>query len=230
MWIRPPMSIRRLVQELVFHLFFLHLRRTARIVRPHVLHIFVSHSRQMADEQHQMPGIVIARSACAPGGHSSETHAILDDVVNLAIRKILRLRRTHVRNSRIEFRSHLRLPAAIVPVAARAMIREMPPRLHQQFRRRLHRINQRASPAWNRQPLQSCRQPCFQSAGRVASVQSRRAQPKKSRNHHDHWNSQQQQYSPAKRFHNLPRADHRRGPLLMITKMLIFSLSSENAI
>ena len=192
MWIRPPKCSRRLAQKLVFHLFFFYLRRTARVVFLHVLQFIRSQTWQMADEQHQMPRIVIVRPSYAPSGHSREAHAVLDDVVNLTIRKILRLRQAHVRNARIKLLPHLRRAAAVVAMATGAMVREMPPGFHQQLRRRLHGIAQLASAAGDRQPLQGNRQSSFRRARHVASAQSRRAQPENSHDHHNQRHSQQQ--------------------------------------
>src|SRR5271156_5945872 len=230
MWIRPPMCIRRLVQELVLHLFFLHLHGAARIHTPHVLQILVSQFRQMPDEQHQMPRIVIICPARSPRRHSCKTHAILNDVVNLAIREILRLRQTHVRNARIKFLPHLRGAAAIIPMAIGAMVCEMPPRFHQQLRRSLHRITQLASAPRNGPALHGTRQSRLHRARSAARAQPRRAQPEYSQDHHDQRNSQQQKQPRAERFHHAPRAADPRVPPPMITNLLILCLSSGTSI
>src|SRR5271156_6481820 len=180
----------------------------------------------MANEQNQMPRIVIVHSTRAPRRHSSETHAVLDDVVDLAIRKILRLRQTHIRNARIKFLPHLRRAAAVVAVATGAMVREMPPRFHQQLRCRLHRIAQLARRARNGPALHDARQSSLHNARIVASAQSRRAQPEYSHDHDDQRDSEQQKYPGAERFHNGPRPAERRGPLPMASKLWMLFLSS----
>src|SRR6202789_3405253 len=74
-WIRPSPRSRRLIQEFVFLFFFLYIPQTARIMLLHVLQIRVRQRWQMANEQYQMPRVVIVRAARTPRRHPGEAHA-----------------------------------------------------------------------------------------------------------------------------------------------------------
>src|SRR4029077_4119854 len=87
----------------------------------------------------------------APGGHARETDAILDDVADLAVGKILRLRRSQIGRLGIEIPAHLGLPAAVVSVANSAAVREVLAGLSQDFRSGPPGVLLIASHARNRQ-------------------------------------------------------------------------------
>src|SRR5579859_4012959 len=101
--------------------------------------------RQLPDEEDKMPSIVVVWAARSPCGHTGKTDAVLDDVINLAVGKVLCLRQTHIGHSRVEILAHLRFTAAIVCMATRAMIGEMATRFHQGFGGGFHRVFRRAS-------------------------------------------------------------------------------------
>ena len=57
---------------------------------------------------------------CAPGRHASQPHAILNDVMNLAVGQLLRWRLTQIRRLWVKRAPDLRLRAAIIAMAHRA--------------------------------------------------------------------------------------------------------------
>src|ERR1700730_8313817 len=71
----------------------------------------------------------------APGWHARETDAVLDDVADLAIGKILRLRRAQIRRLGIEVPADLGLAAAVVAVTDSAAVDEAVPGLIEGLRR-----------------------------------------------------------------------------------------------
>src|ERR1700731_142201 len=76
---------------------------------------------QVADEENEFPAIVVLFFLrMAPGRHARETDAVLDDVADLAIGKILRLRRAQIRRLGVEVAADLGLSASVVAVAGRA--------------------------------------------------------------------------------------------------------------
>ncbi len=86
----------------------------------------------MPDEQDQFPAVVVLYLG-APRRHSGEPNAIVDDVVDLSVREVLRRGQTHVRRFRIKILADLRFSAAVVAVASGAMIGEVGPRFAENF-------------------------------------------------------------------------------------------------
>src|SRR6266478_695399 len=80
---------------------------------------------QVADEQNESPAIVVLFFVrVAPGRHARKTDAILDDVADLAVGKILRLRQAQIWRLGVEIAANLGLAAAVVSVAGRAAVDE----------------------------------------------------------------------------------------------------------
>src|SRR6202045_4430985 len=91
---------------------------------------------QVADEENEFPAIVVLFFLrMAPGRHARETDAVLDDVADLAIGKILRLRRAQIRRLGVEVAADLGLAAAVVSVAGRAAVDEAVAGLIEDLRR-----------------------------------------------------------------------------------------------
>ncbi len=81
---------------------------------------------QVADEENEFPAIVVLFFVrMAPGRHARETDAVLDDVADLAIGKILRLWRAQIRRLGVEVPADLGLAAAVVAVTNNAAVREV---------------------------------------------------------------------------------------------------------
>src|SRR5580704_13732235 len=87
----------------------------------------------------------------APRGHPGETDAILNDVADLAVSKILRLGQAQIGWLGVEVTPDLGLPAAVVTVTDGAAVGEVFASLPQKFRSGLPRVLLIACPAWNRE-------------------------------------------------------------------------------
>src|SRR5690349_16968336 len=59
--------------------------------------------RQMTDEVHELPVVLIVMPA-APRRHAAQPHTVSDDVEQFAVAEILRLRRAQVRNPWVKIR------------------------------------------------------------------------------------------------------------------------------
>src|SRR6267143_702281 len=80
---------------------------------------------QVADEQNESPAIVVLFYVrMAPGRHARKTDAVLDDIADLAVSKILRLWQAQVWRLGVEIAANLGLAAAVVSVAGRAAVHE----------------------------------------------------------------------------------------------------------
>lgn len=79
----------------------------------------------------QLPAGLFAAmvSLAAERRHSCKAHSILDHPENLAVREVLRFRLAEIRRSRVKTASDHRVAAAVVPMADRAVIREVQPRV-----------------------------------------------------------------------------------------------------
>src|ERR1035437_3810397 len=72
---------------------------------------------QTADEEHDFPARVVQLLVrTAPGGHSRELDAVLDDVVQIAVREVLRAGRAQIRHSGIEISADRRRARAVMAV------------------------------------------------------------------------------------------------------------------
>src|SRR5579862_9948134 len=100
--------------------------------------------RQMPDEEDKMPSFVVVGATGSPCGHTSEPNPVLDDVVKLAVGRVLGLFQARIRHSRVEILAHLGFSAAIVCMATRAMIGEMATRFHQCPRSGFHWVCRQA--------------------------------------------------------------------------------------
>ena len=78
----------------------------------------------MPYEHHELPAIVVFLRR-APRRHSSEPNAVVNGVVKLSIREVLRVVQTHVRCFRVKVLADLCLSAAVVAVTNGAMIGEV---------------------------------------------------------------------------------------------------------
>src|SRR6202040_1340612 len=124
-----------------------------------------------------MPGFVVVWATGSPRRHTGEPNAVLDDVIQLAVGKILSLRQAHVRHSRVEVLAHLSFSAAIVRMATRAMIGEVAPRFHHGFGGGVHRIFRRARRLGNCEPLYRSTEEGFEGAGRCPRAHPGEGEP-----------------------------------------------------
>src|SRR3989442_546962 len=124
----------RRVQDLLLFWFLGAFRLTARIILFHILDFIGRKLWQMADEKHQMPALMVVGPAFAPRRHARKTHAILYDVIQLAIGELLSFRQAHVRSPGIQFSAHLRPAAAGIAVTARAMLGKVSASLDKKLR------------------------------------------------------------------------------------------------
>ena len=83
-------------------------------------------SFQRADEQHDLPDVHRLVRA-APGGHSGERHAVLDDVVQFAVGERLRPRCAEVRRPRVQAATYRCQSAAVVGMATGALCQKLVP-------------------------------------------------------------------------------------------------------
>src|SRR6266513_727438 len=120
----------RLLPALVDLLVAFFTGQRARVVRGsgrYLLRQFLTGSKlaQVADEENEFPAIVVLFFVrMAPGRHARETDAVLDDVADLAIGKILRLWRAQIWRLGVKVPADLGLDAAVVAVADGAAVDE----------------------------------------------------------------------------------------------------------
>jgi hypothetical protein len=131
---------RLAAQKVLLILLFIAIVRPLRIHALHIDAFLLRELRQVPNEKYQLPAVILRAVAAAKRRHSREANTILNDPENFAIRKILRLRLTQIGRLRIQAFAVHRVPAAVVPVARRAMIRIVIARGFQIFFRRGHRI------------------------------------------------------------------------------------------
>jgi hypothetical protein len=89
---------------------------------PHGLELFRSEVRQVSDEHHQFPVLFVLS---APPGHTRKSDAILDDVEDLTVPKILRSRLPEVGWRWIKTGPDLGFPTSVVSVAYSTVVGEM---------------------------------------------------------------------------------------------------------
>ena len=95
----------------------------------------------MPDEANEFPTILILPGVVrTKRGHTRKPHAIVDDVVKLAVAEILRVSLPHIRGLRIQTLSDESVPASIITVANRAMIREVRHGIRKHFRAGGYRV------------------------------------------------------------------------------------------
>src|ERR1700674_2322044 len=133
--VRYPRSMRMLTfrlllhwcaaQEVIFFLFFFEIFRAFGVVPFHLHALFLGKLRQVADEAHQLPAILLRSMRAAKRGHPGEAYSIFDNPEKFAVRELLRFVSTQVRRLRIKITAYRRVSAAVVGVADGAMIREM---------------------------------------------------------------------------------------------------------
>src|SRR5450756_2639275 len=98
-----------------------------RVQTAHLGELLRSQAGQMPDEVHELPGhAVVCLRIRAPGRPAGESNTVLDDPEDLPVRKRLSRLLAHVRSLRIEISPNACLPRAIVGVARRAVVREVP--------------------------------------------------------------------------------------------------------
>ena len=126
MWIANDICHRRLLPMLIDLCVALPASLGADIMRRseslRLLRCFLRRQRANAsDEENEVPTVIpLCLMRVMPCGHSRQLDAIFDDVVNRAVRKILRLRRAEIGHTRIERLAHWRKAAAVVSVASLA--------------------------------------------------------------------------------------------------------------
>jgi hypothetical protein len=120
------------VQKLLFFLLLLFLSGTLWIERLHLAFLDWRELGQVPYEHDELPAIVVFPFR-APGRHTGKPNAIVDDVVDLAVREILRVGQTHVRRFRVEVLADLRPSASVIVMADGAMIGEVSPRFAENF-------------------------------------------------------------------------------------------------
>src|SRR5580698_5554178 len=98
--------------------------------------------RKMPDKMNQLPAVLISAmpAAVRERRHSRKSHAVFNHPENLAVRQVLRFRKSQVRRPRIKAVADHRVAAAIVAMADGAVVREVQPRVTHVFRRLQHRI------------------------------------------------------------------------------------------
>src|SRR5205823_13792791 len=97
MFLRFPRRFAFALEKSLDIVFFLQVCGTLRVHVLHSRHFLVRHFRKMPDEANEFPTILIL----LPGvvrtkrGHTRKPHAIVDDVVMLAVAEILRVSLPH---------------------------------------------------------------------------------------------------------------------------------------
>src|SRR5262245_24714216 len=117
----------------------------------------------MPDEVDEFPaiGILACRVLRSECRHSCETHAVVNNVVELTIRQVLSLRPSHVRWFRIQTTADIGIAATIVRMACRAMVGEMSHSFGQNLRSGRNRILRLLCGSRNRQSPQMPRNKRF---------------------------------------------------------------------
>src|SRR5437867_10714227 len=105
----------------------------------HLVDFTRSQLRQVTDERDQLPAVRVV-AGFTPGRHSGPAHAVVDDVIKLAVAELLRSWKPHVRRGRIQIPSDLSISPSVIAVAGRAMIGEVPGGLLQDPRRTGERV------------------------------------------------------------------------------------------
>jgi len=121
------------VQKIFFLLFLGAVVGSFRIVAFHLDALFRRQLWKMPDKQHTFPTVVFRPKSCE-SRHAREAHAVFYDPKKLAVGKFLRLIHSQVGRLGILAPADERVAAAIIPVACRAMIRKMQPRVAKIFR------------------------------------------------------------------------------------------------
>src|SRR5215472_12652107 len=136
---------------------------------------------QVADEMNQLPTVlaatviparVIMFEITGKSRHPRESDAIFDNPEQLSIAQFLRCRFAQVRGLGIKSASDRRVPAAVVGMANRTVIREVQPRLALNLGRIQHRILCQPRVTWNRQMTRIARNKRFQVCRRGLCAQS----------------------------------------------------------
>src|SRR5215472_15365449 len=105
-----------------------------------------------ANEQHQFPPVIVGFIVrTAPRGHACQAHTVLDDVVDFAVREVLRSRRAQIRRFGIEIPAFLSYARAVRAVANRATREKMIACFLQVLRSGFPRIGLPARAGRNRQ-------------------------------------------------------------------------------
>src|SRR5512137_269933 len=82
----------------------------------------------MPYKKHQFPAVVFCTGR-SKSWHAGESHAVFDDPEKLPVRKLLSFSQTQVWRLRIHAFAKHRVPAAVIRMARRAVIRKMQPGL-----------------------------------------------------------------------------------------------------
>src|SRR6267143_3360959 len=128
---------------------------------------------QVADEENEFPAIVVLFFVrMAPGGHARETDAVLDDVADLAIGKILRLWQAQIWRLGVEVPADLGLAAAVVAVAGRAAVDVTVAGLIEDLRRGFQGIVFMARGGWDGQIPDGTSDELFQSGWLVQGAEA----------------------------------------------------------
>jgi len=128
---------------------------------------------QVADEENEFPAIVVLFFVrMAPGRHARETDAVLDDVADLAIGKILRLWRAQIWRLGVEVPADLGLAAAVVAVAGRAAVDVTVAGLMEDLRRGFQGIFFMARGGWDGQIPDGTSDELFQSRWLVQGAEA----------------------------------------------------------
>ena len=133
----------------------------------------------MPDEEDEVPRFVIVRTALSPRRHSSETNAVLNDVVKFAVAEILRSRQPHIRRPGIEFLPHFGISAAVVRVATGAVVSEMPAASDKKIGGGSHGVLRRTGRFRYREPLHRLADESFDRSRRCPGAHSRIREPSK---------------------------------------------------
>src|SRR3977135_2003761 len=93
---------RRAAQKISFFVFFLAISGPFRIITFHLQALVGRELGKMTNKTDQFPAVFLRSVSSAESGHAGKAHAVLDNPEELAIRKFLRLRGTHIHRLGIE--------------------------------------------------------------------------------------------------------------------------------
>lgn len=162
---------RSAVQKFILLLFLGPVVRSFWISSLHLHAFFGGQLRQTPDEQDQFPAILFRARRCE-SRHAREAHAVFNDPKKFTVGKFLCFRLSQVGRLRIEASAEERVPAPIIPVARRAMIGKVQPRLAKTFRRTGDGIVRFARVWGNGQMPRVARHHRFEMRRRSAGAQS----------------------------------------------------------
>ena len=160
---------------------------------------------QAADEEDQLPTVIaLLIVRFSPARHAGQSYAISDNVSNLSVRQVLRLRQAQVRNFGVKVATDARFSGAVGAMAHSTAVEETFSRFLEDFRRGLPRIYLEAGPARDCQVTRGARYRFFQVGRLIRGAKTKPNQPDDIQGKHHGCHSA----DPNKKFPGLHRGSY----------------------